>query len=97
MTCEPTIVPDPEDVDIPTLRQRYRRERDRRLRPEGQRQYAPASETSAALDYSDPHLPRTSRPALNDEMDVAILGGGWAGILAGYHLRKAGIDNCPNH
>ena len=94
MACEPTILPDPDDVDIASLRQRYRWERDRRLRPEGQAQYAPASETSAALDYSDPHLPRMSRPALNDEMDVAILGGGWAGILAGYHLRKAGIENC---
>ena len=94
MTCEPTTLPDPDDVDIESLRQRYRWERDRRVRPEGQRQYAPASETSAGLDYSDPHMPRVSRRALNDEMDVAILGGGWAGILAGYHLRKAGIGNC---
>lgn len=94
MTCEPTNLPHPEDVDIPALRQRYRWERDRRLRPEGQAQYAAASQTSAALDYSDPHLPRASRPALHDETDVAILGGGWAGVLAGYHLRKAGIEDC---
>ena len=94
MTCEPTTVPDPDDVDIPTLRQRYQWERDRRLRPEGQAQYAAASDASAALDYTDPHMPRASRPALHDEMDVAILGGGWAGILAGYHLRKAGIEDC---
>jgi len=94
MTCEPTALPDPDDVDIESLRRRYRWERDRRIRPEGQRQYAPASETSTGLDYSDPHMPRVSRPALNDEMDVAILGGGWAGVLAGYHLRTAGIGNC---
>jgi hypothetical protein len=37
MTCEPTQTP--ADIDIPALREKYRIERDRRLRPEGQRQY----------------------------------------------------------
>jgi cation diffusion facilitator CzcD-associated flavoprotein CzcO len=93
MTCEPTAVPDPEDVDIAVLREKYREERDRRLRPDGQEQYTPASEETRAIDYSDPHMPRKSRDALSEDLDVAILGGGWAGILAAYHMRMAGVED----
>lgn len=93
MSCEPTDLPAPGDVDIPALRERYRQERDRRLRPEGQEQYAAAVEQEHALDYSDPYLPRQPRPALDDEVDVVILGGGWAGILVGYHMRRVGVKN----
>ena len=32
-------MPPAEAVDIPALRERYRQERSRRMRPEGQRQY----------------------------------------------------------
>ena len=46
-----------------------------------------------ALDYSDPHMPRISRAAIGEDVDVVVLGGGWAGVLAGYHLRKAGVTN----
>lgn len=93
MSCEPTHLPDPEELDIPALREKYREERNRRLRPDGQEQYAPAVEEAQALDFSDPHMPRQPRPALCEEVDVAILGGGWAGILAGYHMRRAGVEN----
>ncbi|GAB3037205.1 flavin-containing monooxygenase [Mycobacterium bourgelatii] len=93
MSCEPTHLPDPDQLDIPALREKYREERDRRLRPDGQEQYAPAVEGEQALDYSDPHMPRQDREALTDDVDVAILGGGWAGILAGYHMRRAGVEN----
>ena len=37
MTCEPTRPPD--DIDIPALREKYRCERAKRLRSEGQDQY----------------------------------------------------------
>jgi cation diffusion facilitator CzcD-associated flavoprotein CzcO len=93
MTCEPTQLPDRSDVDISALRQKYREERSRRLRLDGQKQYTPAAEAIKAIDYSDPHMPRLPRQAITDEIDVAILGGGWAGILAGHHMRKLGIDN----
>ena len=93
MTCDPTTVPARQEVDIPTLRSKYREERDRRLRPDGQEQYAAASQETEALDFSDPHMKRSSRPAISDVVDVVVLGGGWAGVLAGYHLRKAGVTN----
>ena len=93
MTCDPTMVPAPREVDIPSLKNRYREERDRRLRSDGQRQYAPAFQNGEALDYSDPHMPRKSRAAIGEDVDVVVLGGGWAGVLAGYHLRKVGVTN----
>lgn len=93
MTCEPTNLPAPDEVDIPALRDRYRNERNRRLHPEGQYQYTPAVDKTGPLDYSDPHMPRLSRDVVSDDVDVAVLGGGWAGILAGYHLRQAGVSD----
>ncbi|WP_319455626.1 MULTISPECIES: NAD(P)/FAD-dependent oxidoreductase [unclassified Mycobacterium] len=93
MTCDPTMVPAPHEVDIPSLRNKYREERDRRLRPDGQEQYDAASQKTEALDFSDPHMARSSRRALSDDVDVVVLGGGWAGVLAGYHLRQAGVTD----
>ena len=93
MTCDPTAVPAPDEVDIDTLRDRYREERDRRLRPDGQEQYAAAFQETEAVDFSDPHMTRSSRHVVSDVVDVVVLGGGWAGVLAGYHLRKAGVAN----
>ena len=93
MTCEPTIVPAAQELDIRALKNRYRKERDRRVRPEGQQQYAAAFEDAQPLDYSDPHMAGSSREALTDDVDAVVLGGGWAGVLAGYHLRKAGVAN----
>lgn len=93
MTCDPTNVPAAGDVDVPSLKERYRQERQRRLRSDGQRQYATPVEHPEAVDYSDPHQPRVPRDSVKDTVDVVILGGGWAGILAGYHLRQAGVTD----
>ena len=38
--CNPTNVPAPEEIDILAMKEKYRQERDRRLRPDGQEQYA---------------------------------------------------------
>ena len=40
----------------------------------------------------DPFTPRIERDPLVDEVDVVIVGGGIAGIVAGAHLRKAGVE-----
>jgi cyclohexanone monooxygenase len=41
MNCEPTRTPC--NVDLDALRRRYARERDKRRRPEGERQYVEVS------------------------------------------------------
>ena len=93
MTCEPSSCPAPDAVDIPALRERYRQERTIRLRTEGQAQYVRPVDDFAEIYEGDPHKPVAPRAPISEELEVAVLGGGWSGVLAGYHLRKAGIGN----
>ena len=90
MSCEPTRTPD--DIDIAALRAKYLRERDKRVRPEGQKQYVPTDEALSQGYDVDPHMPVQPRAPRSDEINVAVLGGGWSGIQAAYHLRQAGVE-----
>lgn len=97
MTCKPTKTPAPEAIDIPALREKYRQERDRRIHNEGQNQFVPPADHFVHETYDrDPHMPVVPRDSIREDIDVAVLGSGWSGILAGYHLRKAGISNFRN-
>ncbi|MBW8752938.1 MAG: NAD(P)/FAD-dependent oxidoreductase [Sphingomonadales bacterium] len=85
--CQPTNVPPPEEIDIPAMKEKYRR-------PEGEAQYAAPEDHLTHDTYEhDPFAPVVPRDALDEDVDVAILGGGWTGILAAYHLTKAGVTN----
>ncbi len=81
------------DFDPVELRKKYRAERDRRIKAEGNDQYIKIeAEFSHYLD--DPYVePGFKRAALTDEIEVAVIGGGFGGLLAGARLREAGIDN----
>ena len=74
--------------DPDALREKYRQERDKRLRPDGNAQYLQITgDLGRFLD--DPHVePGFTREALSDEVDVAIVGGGFSGLLAGARLRE---------
>ncbi len=91
---ENAVKPSAEKVfDPDALRDKYRRERDKRLREEGNEQYVEVSGRFAHfLDdpYSDPGF---EREPLNDEVNVLIVGGGFGGLLAGARLRQAGVEN----
>jgi cyclohexanone monooxygenase len=90
MNCEPTRTP---DIDLPALRERYRQEADRRRRAEGHAQYIEAvGEYEKFFEY-DPYSPPRSKPPVDDEIDVVILGGGFAGLIAAGRLREAGVKN----
>lgn len=93
MACEPTRAPDAAEIDIAALRERYRQERVRRMRPEGQNQYVKAEADFAATYEDDPYLEVQAREPLSEDIDVAILGAGWSGIMAGVHLRNAGVHD----
>jgi cation diffusion facilitator CzcD-associated flavoprotein CzcO len=93
MKCEPTRTPAPEEIDIPALHEKYRQERDRRLRREGQKQYVKTESDFAASYEADPHMPVVPRAPISEELDVAVLGAGFSGIMAGVHLRNAGVRN----
>jgi cation diffusion facilitator CzcD-associated flavoprotein CzcO len=93
MTCKPTTVPATEELDIAAIRERYRHERLRRMRPEGQGQYIKAEAEFAETYEADPHMPVVPRAPLDEDIDVAVLGAGWSGIMAGVHLRNAGVTS----
>ncbi|MFJ2201019.1 flavin-containing monooxygenase [Streptomyces violaceusniger] len=77
--------------DPDALRAKYRAERDRRIRPDGRKQYR-----RIAGDFDsyaqDPYVePEFTREPLHDRVEVLIIGGGFGGLLAGARLRQAGV------
>ena len=79
--------------DPDALRDKYRRERDKRLREEGNDQYIEVKDAFAHfLDdpYADPGL---EREPLTDHVEVLVVGGGFGGLLAGARLRQAGVED----
>jgi cyclohexanone monooxygenase len=81
----------PVDFDPDALREKYREERDKRLRPDGNDQYVEVTaEFSSYVD--DPNVERVERGPVFDEVDVAVIGAGFGGLLVGARLREAGID-----
>jgi cation diffusion facilitator CzcD-associated flavoprotein CzcO len=94
VNCEPTLTPD--DIDISALREKYRQERDKRLRCDGQKQYVKPNGDWAAAFESDPYRPLVSRDPISEDLDIAILGAGWSGILSAYHLKQVGVDTFRN-
>ncbi|WP_447648135.1 flavin-containing monooxygenase [Microbacterium forte] len=75
---------------LPELREKYAKERDRRIRPDGASQYR-----SALGDYGyyakDPYTPRGERERLRDRVEVLVIGAGFGGLLTGAGLRDEGI------
>lgn len=96
MQCNPTQVPDSDSVDIPALRVKYLGERNKRIRTDGQAQYERPAGGAVESYATDPNMPVSPRESLDEEIDVAILGAGFGGVLAGYHLTQAGITNFRN-
>ncbi len=92
MTDTATLAPDAA-IDAQALRARYRAERDKRLRADGNEQYVEVKgDFTRYLD--DPYVaPGFTREPLTDEVEVAVIGGGFGGLLAGARLREAGIDS----
>ena len=79
--------------DPDALREKYRHERDKRVRRDGNEQY-----TEVAGEFSnfveDPYIEkRIEREPLTDDTDVIVIGGGFGGLLAGARLRERGITS----
>lgn len=78
--------------DPDELREKYRVERDKRLRRDGSEQYQEM--TGDFTHYvDDPHVgEKIEREPLTDEMDVIVIGGGFGGLIAGARLKESGIE-----
>ena len=81
----------PLDPDV--MRERYRVERDKRLRVDGNDQYVDVVGPFAHYT-DDPYIESDiDRPPLVDEVDVVIIGGGFGGLQMGARLRDAGVED----
>jgi cyclohexanone monooxygenase len=81
------------DFDPDALRERYREERDRRLRDDGNDQYVEVAGRFAHF-LDDPYGDQDfSREPLTDEVEAVVVGGGFGGLLAGARLRQAGVED----
>lgn len=93
MTVYDVELPTAEEIDINALKAKYRTERDRRMTKSGQEQYVKPEGEFAYTYEGDPYTPETPRDPVSKQVEVAVLGGGWSGIMAGIELRKSGIDD----
>ena len=78
--------------DPNALREKYRAERDRRVRTDGSEQYVEIAGQFAHY-LEDPYVERVERAALSEEVEVVVVGGGFGGQLAAARLREAGVDD----
>jgi cyclohexanone monooxygenase len=80
------------NFDADVLRAKYREEREKRLRPDGNDQYLEVTGELAHF-VDDPYVePGFTREPLTDEVDVVLIGGGFGGLLAGARLRQLGVE-----
>ncbi len=71
---------------------RYRAERDKRLRPDGNTQYLqPTGRFAHLLD--DPWTDRTEREPVTEELEVVVIGAGFGGLATGARLVQAGVTD----
>src|SRR6476661_1089862 len=81
-----------DTIEREALRARYAEERAKRLRADGNEQYVePTGRFAHYLD--DTYTPVVPREPLFDEVTVALIGGGFAGLVTGARLKQAGIDD----
>jgi cation diffusion facilitator CzcD-associated flavoprotein CzcO len=79
--------------DVEALRQKYAEERARRLRPDGITQYVQTAGAFARF-AEDPWVDgKSTREPLTDEVDVAVIGAGFGGLLTGARLRELGVES----
>ncbi|MCH1514966.1 MAG: NAD(P)/FAD-dependent oxidoreductase [Acidimicrobiales bacterium] len=81
------------DFDPDALRTRYKAERDKRIRSDGNEQYLEATGTFSHFSIDNRGGKIIERDPLSNEVDVVVIGGGFGGLIAGARLKNAGIDD----
>jgi cyclohexanone monooxygenase len=82
------------DFDPGALRQKYRFERDKRIRSDGEDQYIEAAEEFSHYADNDPYAdPDFERDSLDIDIDVAVIGAGFSGLMAAARLDEQGVKN----
>lgn len=82
--------------DPEALTSRYLHERDKRIRKDAEAQFvAVTNDTAFANQHlsDDPYSEPVSRPAIRDEKEVIIIGGGWVGMMTAARLIQSGVED----
>ena len=79
-------------INTKALESKYEEERRKRLRKDGTHQYQELKGKLADFDRDPSADPSFTREPITGDTDVVIIGGGFAGLLAGARLRAAGIQ-----
>jgi cation diffusion facilitator CzcD-associated flavoprotein CzcO len=80
------------DFDPSELKAKYLQERDRRLRGDGNEQYIEVTGDFSNF-VEDPYIDRIAREPVFDEIEIAIIGGGFGGLMMGARLREGGYED----
>ncbi len=88
-----TPAPEEPGFDREALRRKYRRERDKRLRPEGNNQYLEVVGEFRRFVEDPLGHDTPDREAVQETVQVLIVGGGFGGLMAAARLRQSGIDD----
>jgi len=81
------------DFDPEELRAKYRYERNKRLREDGEAQYIEAAEQFAHYADDDPYAEPVHRDPLEIQIDTAVIGAGFSGLMAAARLKERGVTN----
>ncbi|MGW2824277.1 flavin-containing monooxygenase [Streptomyces sp. NPDC001443] len=76
-------------TQLDRARAKYRAERDKRIDP-SRREILDLAGREDLVE--DPFTPVAPREPVHDTVDALVVGGGFGGLLAAAHLRKAGLD-----
>jgi cyclohexanone monooxygenase len=87
-----TTTPTDLEFDPDALRAKYRAERDKRLRADGNAQYREVTGEFAHY-LEDPYVEPIVREPVTTDCEVLVIGGGHGGLLIGARLRKAGVES----
>ncbi|MGD9958363.1 flavin-containing monooxygenase [Nocardioides sp.] len=74
---------------------KYRAERDKRVRTEGERQYVSVDTSGSLSGYltDDPYSEVQDRAPLDEESECVVIGAGWAGMTSAVRLLESGVES----